>query len=716
MMPTVDTDVGGVAEDSPLKTHDLLIDAPVPDRRGGRRLRLDHGQARIRTPEGQTAELLDIGMGGLALHATGDLLAEVKRLPVVIELLTGRFAARIEPIRAEPARDGFFVGARFHDLDAEGLRVLARFLVDGFARERDDRTDAFDAARPTLTTQDQKFIHSLLAHACVREGRSLQAYAGHTPLPARLSVVAVEDGGLRVEASGGHHRLLLANERYDFTLPSGAALYGFRAKCLSVDDTGALLEIPSEMRQAGFRDSVRIRLAPEAEAAQHPYVSFRAAAAPGETIRRPLEDVAGRGFSFRVDMDREILVPGMRLPDIRIRLADRDIRASGLVRNVTTRPGTPSFVCGVEISLFGSTRDADSWYDFVFQSGHPHIKKEQPDACGIAWNLLKTSDYVRLWTPRRERPRLARRFGEAWGGMSRRFGHLLTLRDDIRPIGTVAASLLYPRTWMLHHFGVDKEERTPKQRREFLAYTRELYSAIMYMIQHFASAEHFVIYVERSKRWNELMYGYFVNRYSMQDDFVYSDLEVHECLPAHVDYSAPAPKCRVVGQYPHLMADFCDHLRARVTPLEMRAFGYGPDEMTLEGFSRTCREHGYERSRFVFFAVDAADRPVAAMVTESGGEGVNIFGLMNSVRLVDLAPEHEDLEDARNALLLRAIDHFRALDKRNFLLYADELSGPSEVREQCFRLVSPGIRWLVKRNVVPAWLSYVDDLLAVQDK
>ena len=153
---------------------------------------------------------------------------------------------------------------------------------------------------------------------------------------------------------------------------------------------------------------------------------------------------------------------------------------------------------------------------------HPNVDVTSPRRPSLAWSILNLSEYVPLWSAARERPRLARTFARDWFRMPQQHGRLLVLRDDLSPLGTMAMNRIFPKTWMIHHFGVDKDRRGARYRSDFMRLTRELYSAFMYLLHHETDAQYFAIFVEKSKRWNELMYGDFVQRYTAPERFDYT--------------------------------------------------------------------------------------------------------------------------------------------------------------------------------------------------
>jgi hypothetical protein len=119
---------------------------------------------------------------------------------------------------------------------------------------------------------------------------------------------------------------------------------------------------------------------------------------------------------------------------------------------------------------------------------------------------------------------------------------------------------------------------------------------------------------------------------------------------------------------------------------------------------------GIKRRRQVLVARQAG-KPVLAAICESGGEGMNIFGLMNLCWTVPLTDD--PVSPAIYGPLVRAVRaHYQAHGVSDFLFLEREPSLADDLVRTGLSLVSPGIRWLARVEVLPAWLGYVENELA----
>ena len=98
---------------------------------------------------------------------------------------------------------------------------------------------------------------------------------------------------------------------------------------------------------------------------------------------------------------------------------------------------------------------------------------------------------------------------------------------------------------------------------------------------------------------------------------------------------------------------------------------------------------------------------------ESGSEGINVFGLLNSCRLFFLRPveDRAEVKAVCGALLAAARNAYRALDVREFIVFATGEAMAEAVFEGGGCLISDGVRWVASSDLLQAWSSYIDEVL-----
>ena len=660
----------------------------------------------MRAPLG-TLEVSDISASGSGMILRPSEARELDAARLVFELDGDEaFATRLELVRSYRREGGLYVGTRFRDLDADALGHLSQFLIREFVVQN-QRYSRLAGAGPALRHRDPEQIVRLLRFYAIAQGRPLRVYADEQPLSLRLQVESIDEGALVASAVAGELVALVAGREYGFVVGGIGAACHFRAPVVASARASVTIATPAELHQSGFRDSMR----PQLPSPSDVVVEFRHPRLSGRTLVKSIVDVSGRGFAFALAPERDLIFPGDQLASARLRFHGHELPIRAMVRSIAPHHDA-ALICGLEILEFAHAADGHAWHDFVFHCAHPRLELARESGADRAWQVLASSQYVGLWTESYHRRYLAEQFLDSWSETSDRVGHLMLLSNRHGTVGTVAGSLLYPRTWMVHHLGVDRRER--RSRRYFVGLARELYSGIMFMVQYLADLDFFVIFVEEQKRWTTLLYGDFVAQYPCSDQFVYDEFRAFKCDvgAAEVDDDDGESRFEVGRATGAQLAALSAHLVSTTTALEVEAMAYDRDEIDLGRFSVDCAGHDYERTRAVFVA-SAGGVAHAVLIAETGGEGVNVFGLLNRAWFVSLAAGEPIDDDARRLLLRAAIRHYRAAGKRQFVLLDDAASAAVDRAELGLVHISKGIRWLARRELVPAWLSYVDDLLGM---
>jgi hypothetical protein len=679
-----------------------------PDRRDSYRLDLEPGRAVVTVRGGVRVEVRDLSASGGSLVVRG-FAPNGAELRGLLELDDGEtFRAEFEVVRVGPQREGVVeLGARFGGLEGDALHKLSRFITREHQRQTSDPARLMGGS-PSLRVTNPLFIANLLRGEDPSSRRLLFVVDGNVRLPAVLRVdgLAFHEGRRVVCGSFLSDAATLPPGRvFSFVLSGAGAATVFQSTCVRQRGTSVLLAVPTEVRQTGFRDSPRVMLSharPANVAFLHPRLA-------GERMGGPVFDVAGRGICFPVNSAQHSLFPGDRLAEIRVNLPEGTVEAEGIVRTIATRSGQDHPSCGVELIDFGGDNDADRWQHFVFSQMHPNLSDGRAED---AWRVLESSKYVDLWTPGAQRERIRRCFFSSWDHPPPEVGHALVFEAEKSPVGLSAGSLVYPNTWLLHHLGVGPSADGTQNP---LLRASELISGILFRLKERRDLNHFLIYVESNKRWNDRIYGDFADRYFDTQKLLYSPLHLYRWVAADTrelgngEVSDGNEPIEVVAADPTLWSKLARHLGETLTPIEMRSFAFEASRIDLQAFGAECAARSHERQRAAFFAI-VDGRPVAALIAESGNEGTNIFGLLNTSRVVELSP-NDSTPGVRRELMKAAIAHYRGLGKKSFLLF-EEACATDGVPEQVGLMpVSGGMRWLAHRDVIPAWAAYLKGLL-----
>jgi hypothetical protein len=526
------------------------------------------------------------------------------------------------------------------------------------------------------------------------------------PLPVVALRIAETDGRQLIEAQSPHAGLVEGRE-YTFVLALPGAVTYFSARIEHCSGRTLGIALPEELHQAGFRDSIRTPLEASAAATvcfAHPRL--------GGPITRRLLDLSARGFAFESDPEIDLLFPGDRLARIQIVFADKAYEGAGTIRGIAPHRGSNLHSCGVEFVEFADVEQERHWRQRVFEHAHPRAVIVEPSVgARRAWRVLEASGYVEAWTRNQDRDRLAAAYSQSWSNVNRHAGQLMLVENRGETVGTLAGSVLYPKTWLVHQLGVDKRERQGLG--TFLSLAHELYSGLMYLFQNETAVDYFVIYAERDRRWTQTLYADFVAQYPDRSAFIYDENRVFRSIvaPPVSRRRARWSDVEVRAADSRLLAEVSGVLRLNTSALEYNAMAYAPTEIGLEQFTDRCRAMGYDRGRQVLVASDA-DGPAAALIAETGSEGVNVFGLLNRCVIVNLRASVTP--SVKATLLDEATQYFRGLEKSEFVFLDDRDADIAEVELLGYEFVSEGMRFIASKRVVPAWLAYLQNALSLR--
>jgi c-di-GMP-binding flagellar brake protein YcgR len=676
------------------------------ERRAAERMALDEGRARIEVLQAGLTSLHDISPGGAGLLvATLDGFSVDAQLTATVHLADeSPFRTRVRVARFVPTDDGGLhrVGLAFAGLEQPALQALSRFM----ARENDQHS--LDVARlfrdpRLLRSHDPDSIAKLILTHAVHTPNAVRLFQRGRALPVRLQVSALQVppeaprlmGRLRGDAAAVQDQ-----EELTCVLPTANSVLIFTATMVQRRQQDVVLSLPEAIVQTGFRDSRRTFLA--ANDAVHVY--YTPPHSPGRRSDHLAIDLAARGLALELDPEQEVLFPGERLADLRLRLPDGSpLLATGVVRSLRQNGSSTSVRCGIELVDFDSDRDRDRWHQLVFSRMHPRVQSAKATDLDGAWRVYEKSTYVQSWIPQDRVEQVRQTFRSGWRQLEQDRGRLLVLNEQDGAVGTIAANQMYPRTWLMHGLAVDKTLRERGGKEHFLGLARELYFGVAYALQHVAHCRYFLSYFEQGKPWNQRLYGNFCRSYGVPADQLLDQAYLYRRRTDRslsVELKPGLTVGRATASERALIA------RTAETTLPEQvvdAFSLRENEIDLRSIVRPGR------SRTLLVARDGQE-PVMAAVCETGGPGLNIFGLMNACWTIPLSRRAPRWE-TQAALLAELTSHYRRQGIAEFLLIDDKADRAAALAGLDFQSVGPGIRWLASTRVLPAWLAYLESEL-----
>ena len=492
-----------------------------------------------------------------------------------------------------------------------------------------------------------------------------------------------------------------------FLIPGASSVVLFESVVSERIGQHLVMSLPSELIQTGFRDSHRTTTTPDEAAG----ISFHHPHMPGRIITRKALDLAARGLAFSLDPEDDVLFPGDHLPDVRLTLPDgAEICANATIRSMRRAKGS-HLQCGIELFEFGSDRQQRIWRRFVFRHEHPRLNFVSTETVPQAWSVYERSSYLDKWIPEGQATEVFQEFSNDWLQLGQENGRLLVLNEGDVPAATVALNQSYPHTWLLHGLAVDKAQRERGSRDHFIDVAHELYSGITYSLQHTAGCKYFLSYFGQETSWNQRLCGDFAESYGSEGDQLYDFAHVwRKRITRELETEVPPDGIRIARASAADRALISRSAERNFPKLLVDALSLHEDEIDLNRFSETAALKGLYRSREIFVAHENG-LPLLAAICETGGAGINIFGLMNLCWTIPLAGRPISPEGF-TALMGEVTRHYRRNEAPEFLLM-EELGARSELLGSLgFSDVGPGVRWLAKVEILPAWLAYVENELA----
>jgi hypothetical protein len=671
------------------------------DRRESRRVELRHRDAFVRGSRLGMPHVVDLSASGMGVVLSPEQAEELGA--ETFELFLGAdvsLRASAEPVRRRDLESGLVsVGFRLSELSSQGLTLLNRFLLEESA-EQDQGFERYWQAKEALVSKQRDHIARVLRLSAEPEAPALLVFDGSTRLDARLRVRAVHEEGFTVSQIRG--RALTLGRKYGFVAPGRPAISAFRAGLRTIDADRLGFSLPLELVQSGFRTSARTSVY-----GQECTIRFKHPRS-AEWQTKVVLDASNTGVSVAFMRERDLLFPGDQLTEIQLAFAGRTARVHGIVRGIQDAP--PDCSCGIELFDFGDQTQHDAWTDFVFRLAHPRLECDPARAPRSGFSVLESSGYLELWSGAQDQSALRHEYTQFWAENTGSTGRVVTLLEASQPVATMAANLLYPHAWMLHHFGVDARARV--DRTSFLSYARELYSGMLHELQRVDDLEYVTMYMEADKGFNDFLYGEFARMYREPDVLQWAKNQVFRADTRRAIPEGPMDRLVRAANDSDLSA-LADCYARSLRPIQVAAHELSAEGLSSAGFARKLAHHGQVRAR-TSYVFAPGGRPVWALVCETGNEGVNLFGLLNRCWLTELAPiSSQEASAARRTLLRRALRHFADAGRRQVVLLENEHEAPDDALAAGFVRVSDGVYWLSRREVMPAWLSYVEDAFSL---
>jgi hypothetical protein len=612
------------------------------------------------------------------------------------------------------------VAFRFQSMTSDAMGALSAFLCREHARASNRLERLFSSRDTTLEVTGNlpgrdpspcSAAWSLLRHHVVDDGGPLFVHSetSDVTVPLERTLFLSRRGGnvLLARVPQDIARSLNETEEYVFFCAGSLSVTWFRSRLVKRGLCHLMIPAPATLSQGGFRSSRRVRPPwnyPVSVVIDNPQLR-------GDAISRPIVEIAGNGFSIEFSPMRDRLFPGQHLPQVDIDLPTGTVEMACIVRMCRPIEGADTMLAGFEIVGFHSPQDHDRWMRAIVPCLFPRTRIGDQELVLDAWTRLDRSGYLELIEPS-ERERLRTPFFDDWtrqashAGLHARF--VLSYSDGV-PIGITAANLVYPKTCLVHSGGIDKDAQGTGQ-------VLDLYSAA-FLFAH-SMGEYCLSFFDAQKRVNSILFERFVRQYASPAEQVFDRFALfrwHAGKANGLRAGERSSRFEVVSANSRLTRLLWEHQHRSLSPLELDAYGASPDGHCMQQFSERCAANGYLRRRQLFFALrDGAPR--AALVAETGSEGMNVFSLLNACTVVFMDCPAGERRDVLRSLLVRGIDYYGGAGKGAFLFLGfagDERQAGLD--NLGLDHVAEGWRWLTSRKVLPAYITYLRDLAVLRN-
>ncbi|QAT81666.1 hypothetical protein EJ065_0051 [Corallococcus coralloides] len=422
---------------------------------------------------------------------------------------------------------------------------------------------------------------------------------------------------------------------------------------------------------------------------------------PQVHVHRGLLDVSYEGLSFLTEPGEDLMYPGLRLPVMEVGLEGHaPVRLRAEVRNISSTPHGRR--CGVSVRPLDA-EGARAWRALVEAQAHPTTQVEG-DWNDATWKLFERSGYFRL--PGKEPEKfvsLRDQFSRTQDKLQEAplLGYRVVRPAEDGMEATLSVLKPYAGSWMAHQLARHQPPGSRSTAREAL---RDIYLRGYEPTQADPEVKWFFAYCEANVRWVRYTKFDFATWYAHTGQTCLVPFRLMEgevdspwTQPANITLGAPTQEertsffARVGGTRPEAYREALDLVPERFD-LETTRTGWGDAGLSRERELVVARHEG---------------RAVAFAVFESAQPGLNLFNVLDGVRLVPLEDDaRPEVQDAFVALLGRAAEWYRARDRKVFVHYVEATCVEYAERVSLADL-GDGKLWVMSARLLPEFLEHL---------
>lgn len=650
--------------------------------------------------ESAPVAVLDMSLRGALLNLPSVDSKDPKALrEVAVAFGNGTpFRLPVIPVHVKPNQGGGFrAGVQFQRLSDDFLRNLCYLFAKAttplqllLSQLRVYRHEP----RPNMV---QNFLQKHLRNQSV-----LHLYPNQTsPAIGTIRLHDVDPSCASFRGTWDRSCPLTAGSPCFLAVTENESVFFFSTTLQSTDHTLGTFAFPTQFSTGGQRTAARITVPPEHEL----IVEFIHPDRPGVFLQKRICELSTLGLSFDTDLSQDLLCPNTIIPAAVLRLPNSlPVHCSLVIQNL--RPlGTPSmFRCGVELThFFGCTRQ--HWLQHALFFLAPDVIMVRPWDLDTVWSVFDESGYLnekdRSLLESQRRP-----FIEMWGNLadSPNNARIFLFRDkhQNKAIGTITASRIYSKTWIIHHLAtmIDKYSQTEKK-------LDVLYQLIPEsLLSWFVGLQEDVCIIgaiNATRRINQWIWEQFKRHADLLHSQV-QDLEFYNFSLKNLPDLACSRTLDISSPTEQELLDISEHLLLNDGSLAHHVFDYATDKLALAFWQQQpeSRLIGHQRKLWV---ARVHGRMVGYCIAEQAQPGVNIFSMYNMLRILVLDPDPALAATIRSDLFFHAVQHY-ALNRIDSFIYS---VGPKETPPASPHYSSkiPMLRLLSKPQHLPQIISYL---------
>jgi hypothetical protein len=464
------------------------------------------------------------------------------------------------------------------------------------------------------------------------------------------------------------------------------------------DEAGiVVMPVPTELERYRHR---WLRRAPPSSPCT---LSFDHVLWPQVRVSRPLLDLSYEGLAFITEPGEDLLYPGMRQPEVEVAMEGLEpVRLRAEVRNISST--SEGRRCGMAVRPLDAA-GAKAWRALVEAQLHPTTKVEG-EWNDATWKLFEGSGYFHL--PGKVPEDFADQRPAFDATQARLEGRARLGYRVVRPAGeAVEASLSvvkpYEGSWMAHQLARRPVKGVRSSAREAL---RDIYLRGYEPTQVDPEVKWFFAFCEASVRWVRFTKFDFATWYEHTGQ---TCLVPFRLMEGEVERAWEVPEGIEVGAPTAGERERFFEVVARTRPVAYReALDLVPERFDLAHARERWSQAALGRERELLVARKGGQALVLAVV-ESAQPGLNLFNVLDGVRLVPLADDAlPEVQDAMVALLARAAEWYRARGRKVFVHYV-EAACVEYVERAALADLGEGKLWVISASLLPEFLEHLHE-------